>query len=116
MLDKRYFDVKVKSNIPFDVKLPDNASWLTLDRSNKELELDRGVRPREVRVRFRWNVSSVPQERIAEVQFIPKDQSASLVRQDFITVVQGPAEEITQDRRGRLSCGARGMPLRCRMD
>ena len=100
VLDKRYFDVKVKSNIPFDVKLPDNASWLTLDRSNKELELDRGVRPREVRVRFRWNVSSVPQERIAEVQFIPKDQSASLVRQDFITVVQGPAEEITQDRRG----------------
>ena len=100
VLDKRYFDVKVKSNIPFDVKLPDNASWLSLDRSNKELELDRGVRPREVRVRFRWNVSSVPQERIAEVQFIPKDQSASLIRQDFITVVQGAAEEITQDRRG----------------
>lgn len=100
VLDKRYFDIKVKSNIPFDVVVPDNASWLTLDRSNKELELDRGVRPREVRVRFRWNVSSVPQERVAEVHFVPKDQSAELERNDFITVVQGPAEEITQDRRG----------------
>lgn len=100
VLDKRYFDVKVKSNIPFDVKIPDNVSWLALDNSNKELELDRGVRPRDVRVRFRWTVSSLPEERTAEIQFVPKDQSAVLSRHDFLTVVQGAAEEITQDRRG----------------
>ncbi|MCM1503248.1 MAG: BACON domain-containing protein [Bacteroidales bacterium] len=99
-LDNRYFDVKVKSNIPFDVQIPDDASWLTLDRSNKELELDRGVRPRDVRVRFRWNVSSTPAERIAEVKFVPKDQSATLARHDFLTVTQGAAEEITQSRHG----------------
>ena len=100
LLDNRYFDVKVKSNIPFDIVVPENVSWLATDRSNKELELDRGVRPREVNVRFRWNVSSVPEERIAEVRFIPKDPEAVLVRHDFVTVVQGAAEEITQDRRG----------------
>lgn len=100
VLNKRYFDVKVTSNIPFDVKIPDNASWLTLDSSNKELELDRGVRPRDVRLRFRWNVSSLPQERIAEVKFVPKDLTAVLSRQDILTVIQDAAEEITQDRRG----------------
>lgn len=100
LLDKRYFDVKVKSNIAFDVKVPEDVSWITLDRSNKELELDRGVRPREVRIRFNWKVSSVPQERSAKIEFVPKDADAVLARQDFLTVVQGAAEEITQSRRG----------------
>lgn len=100
VLDKRYFDVRVRANVPFEVKIPDNASWLTLDSSNKELELDRGVRPRYVRVRFRWTVSSLPKERTAQIIFQPKDPSAVLARQDVLTVVQDAAEEITRDRRG----------------
>ena len=100
VLDNRWFDVRVKSNIGFDVKVPDNVSWLALDSSNKELVLDRGVRPREVRIRFKWKVSSVPSERSAKIEFIPRDADAVLARQDFLTVVQGAAEEITQSRRG----------------
>lgn len=37
------------------------------------LTLDRGLRPREVTVRFNWGINSVPQERIAEIEFVPKD-------------------------------------------
>ena len=48
---ERWFEVKVKSNVDFDVVLPDGAgSWLTYKKG--KLELDRGSRPREVTVRF----------------------------------------------------------------
>lgn len=99
-LENRWFDVKVKSNIAFDVIVPDNISWLALDKSNKELNLDRGVRPREVRVRFNWKVSSVPEEREAEIRFEPRDKDAVLAELQSVRVVQGAAEKITQSRRG----------------
>ena len=97
--DNRYFDVKVKANVPFDVVVPENVSWLSADRGNKNLVLDRGVRPREVKLRFRWVVSSTPEERVAEVRFVPKED-VTLERSDVLKVVQSAAEEITQSRQG----------------
>ena len=100
LYENRYFEVKVKANVPFNVVVPDNVSWISADRNNKALELDRGVRPREVKLRFNWVVSSLPEERKAEIRFEPKDGSAVLARHDVLSVIQGAAEEITQDRRG----------------
>lgn len=73
-LEERHLDVRVRSNVDFDVRIPDDvASWVRTD--DYALTLDRGLRPREVTVRFNWGINSVPQERIAEIEFVPKEES-----------------------------------------
>ena len=54
---KRYFDVRVRSNVDFVVDVPDNAGWLT--NESYRLDLNRGVRPREVTVRFNWDINTL---------------------------------------------------------
>ena len=95
-LENRYFDVKVKTNVDFDVAIPDEVGWLRYD--TYKVGFDRGIRPREVTVRFQWNISSVPFERIAEVEFRPKEEK-SLVRQDKLRVVQDAAAAIKENTR-----------------
>ncbi len=91
--DDRHFEVTVRSNVDFDVKIPDNASWL----SNKsyKVELNRGLRPREVNIRFDWGINSRDTIRLADVQFVPK-QPVEMSRQDVLTVRQGAAEPIKE--------------------
>lgn len=73
-MDDRYFDVKVLTNVEFRVEIPSTASkWLSYEIS--DYTLDRGARPREVNVRFKWGVNSVPMERDAVVRIVPKDAS-----------------------------------------
>ena len=67
---KRSFEIKVKANVDFNVQVPDNAiNWLKTKKST--LTLDRDARPREVTVKFDWQVNSMDRERIAEVKFVP---------------------------------------------
>ena len=67
---KRSFEIKVKANVDFNVQVPDNAiNWLKTKKST--LTLDRDARPREVTIKFDWQVNSMPLERIAEVKFLP---------------------------------------------
>lgn len=94
---KRYFDVKVKTNVDFDVVIPDNAGWLRND-VKYTVALDRGIRPREVTVRFDWNINSAPIERIADIVFRPKS-SVELSRHDNLTVTQGAAPKIEENTR-----------------
>lgn len=96
LLDERYFDVKVKTNVDFDVAIPDTTGWLQYD--SYKVDIDRGIRPREVTVRFKWNISSIPRVRNAEISFLPK-QEVTLGRQDKLYVAQKAAEEIKKDTR-----------------
>ena len=66
----RWFDVKVRSNVDFTVDIPGNSSWLQCENYN--LRLNRGVRPREVTLRFNWDINTSPRERLASVNFKPK--------------------------------------------
>jgi len=87
--DDRHFEVRVKSNVDFDVRLPDGASsWLSFKKS--DFELDRGARPRETVVRFDWKVNSRDVERIADVVFQPKED-VQMDRQDGLRVIQKAA-------------------------
>lgn len=87
--DERHFEVKVKSNVDFDVILPEGTSnWLTFTKS--ELNLDRGSRPREAVVRFDWKVNSRDVERIADVVFQPKE-NVEMARHDGLKIVQKAA-------------------------
>lgn len=92
-LEDRKFNVKVKTNVPFEVVLPEGAEdWLTYSMS--ELKLDRGARPREVAVKFNWNVNFNPAQRNAVVKFNPLDQEITPALKDDLNIRQDAAEEI----------------------
>lgn len=95
--DDRSFDVRVKTNVDFDIEIPEEAqAWLTA--GDYKVELDRGLRPREVTVRFNWGINSRDTERNAVVKFRPKDE-VTLARQDELSVNQNAAEPIEEDTR-----------------
>ena len=86
---ERWFEVKVKSNVDFDVVLPEGAgSWLTYKKV--KLELDRGSRPREVTVRFDWKINSRDTRRSADIVFQPKED-VQMGEHDALKVVQKAA-------------------------
>ncbi len=93
---KRYFDVRVRSNVDFEIDFPDNAGWLTND--SYRLTLDRGARPREVTVRFNWDINTSPRERLAEVAFRPKSE-VTMARQDALNVRQEASAPIVENTR-----------------
>lgn len=93
----RWFDVKVRSNVDFTVDIPGNSSWLQCENYN--LRLDRGVRPREVTLRFNWDINTSPRERLASVNFKPKKSGITLDHQDILSVTQEAAEPIVENTR-----------------
>ena len=101
---ERYFDVKVKTNVNFRVEIPDNAGWLSNERYN--VSLQRGIRPREINVRFNWKINSKPEANMADVKFIPTSEDGEdlgegfvLAQNDILNVVQEAAEPIEEDTR-----------------
>ena len=94
--ENRYFDVTVKANVEFDVDIPDDAGWINNERYN--FTLDRGVRPRSVDIRFKWDINTSPRERLAQIKFRPK-RDVELLHQDHIDVTQMAAEPIVENSR-----------------
>lgn len=95
-VDERYFDVAVRTNVDFTVDVPDNAGWLSAERHT--LDLNRGARPRQTTVRFKWDINTTARERLAQVKFLPKT-SVELSHADQLSVVQQAAEPIVPDTR-----------------
>lgn len=94
---ERWFDVKVRSNVNFKVDIPTNASWLKCE--NFKFNLDRGARPREITLRFNWDINTSPRERLAAVEFKPVASGIELSRQDGLNVLQDAAEPIKENSR-----------------
>lgn len=94
--EERYFDVKVRSNVEFDINIPSDIDWLKAD--DYTLTLNRGMRPRQTTVRFSWDINTMAQERLAEITFTPK-QAVELSRSDVLNVKQEAAEPIVPDTR-----------------
>ncbi|MDO4757693.1 MAG: hypothetical protein Q4A18_00335 [Rikenellaceae bacterium] len=94
--EQRTFDVRVRSNVDFDVKIPTDASWLSNEKYS--LKLTSGIRPREVVVRFNWDINTRPEERLAAIEFTPK-QDVTLSRQQGVNVKQQAAEPIEEGTR-----------------
>ena len=91
-LESRSFDVEVLSNVDFDVLIPSEAeNWISYTKPS--LVLDRGARPRKVKVHFDWKVNSRDIERSASIQFKPIE-TVTLARQDTLKVVQGASISI----------------------
>ena len=101
---QRYFDVVVRTNAEFDIRIPDDAGWLSYEAP--KFNFDKGVRPREVNVRFNWQISSQP-ERFAEVKFTPRTVEASHI--DNLVVTQEAAPKIEIDTRAGDSVALLGI-------
>ncbi len=104
--DDRSFEVKVRTNVDFKVNIPDNAGWLT--NKTYKVELDRGVRPRYVTIRFNWKVNSAPLTRNADVAFTPKE-NVTMSRNDILKVIQAAAEPIEENTRKGDSLAVMGI-------
>ena len=98
--DKRYFDISVTTNVKFKVEYPPIGSWVTTTKREPELSLDYGARPRTIKMRFKWDMNTDPQERIASIKFLPVNVEDELEIEVTLTVKQEAAPEITDDRRG----------------
>lgn len=95
---KRYFDVIVRSNFDFNVEIPNEQKhWLS--HKSYKLDLNRGARPREVKVRFEWGINNQEWERLADVKFVPKDASVDVAHSDILSVTQEAAEKIDKGTR-----------------
>lgn len=91
-VNEREFVVKVRSNVPFYVDIPENArKWLSCELP--EFNFDRGARPREFNIKFKWGVNSVPLEREAVVRFLPVS-GYQVAKNDELKVLQAAAPEI----------------------
>lgn len=97
--DKRYFDISVTTNVKFKVDYP-IGFWVTTNKKTPDVSLDYGARPRTLKMRFKWDMNTDPQERIASIKFLPVDAEDKLEKEVTLTVKQEAAPEITDDRRG----------------
>ena len=94
---KRYIDVEVTANVDFVPTVTADKEWVQLQ--DYDFELDRGSRPRTVKLRLRWENNTRPSEREALLSFKAKDGS-ELAKNDKLSVKQVAAEEIEDSRRG----------------
>ncbi|MBQ8335943.1 MAG: BACON domain-containing protein [Bacteroidaceae bacterium] len=99
-LDKRYFEAEISSNVQFKVECDfmGNDEWLT--PAAPEFELDRGARPRTIKLRFDWKMNTDTLERVAEIKFVPKSAGDVLKKEAILTVRQKAAVKIEDNRAG----------------
>ena len=88
----------------------DRADWLTLPKEKDlNVDLDRGARPRTIKVDFRWGMNVVPYTRVAKVKLIPEDpedlkdlvdENGNKIDAVVLTVRQEAAMKIEDNRSG----------------
>jgi hypothetical protein len=91
--NKRTFDLEVTANVPFTINSADGGNWITHDDYN--FELDRGARPRKVKIRFRYLNNTVPNKRECKITF-----TAANTPDAEVMVSQKQAPPIEDSRQG----------------
>ena len=100
-MEERFFETNVTTNVEFSVEvdhLGAEQEWLTAE--DVKIELDKGARPRNAKLRFDWKMNTTPQERMAEIRLIPEGDAAGQVEPAVISVYQKPALKIEDNRAG----------------
>ena len=88
----------------------DRKGWLTLPKEGAlDVDLDRGARPRTIKVDFRWGMNVVPFTRLAKVRLVPVntedlkdlvDENGNKTDAVVLTVRQEAAIKIEDNRAG----------------
>lgn len=94
---KRYIDLELTSNVEFTADMAADKEWAKL--LDYKFTLDRGSRPRTVKLRIRWENNTRPSEREAVLSFKAAD-GEELSKNDRLVIKQTAAEEIEDSRRG----------------
>lgn len=125
---KRQFEATISTNINFKIEGVDYSfaeeatmtdeekaevegekkNWLTLPaQKDLEVNLDRGARPRMLKVNFRWGMNVAPFTRVAKIKLVPVDPEDQLLDNDgneidvvVLTVTQKAAMKIEDNRAG----------------
>ena len=99
-LADRYFNVDVKSNVKFDISFLDEegnpVDWISEAEDNPVLDLNKGARPRNVSLRFNWNINSQPSGRIASVCFTPVDDNGTPINPSESLITRIDQVQVTQ--------------------
>lgn len=86
----------------------ERSGWVTLPK-DKDLavNLDKGARPRTLKVDFRWGMNVAPYTRVAKIHLVPVDENDQLVDNNgnkidavVLTVTQKAAMKIEDNRAG----------------
>ena len=96
-LNKRKIEVELTANVEFDIDIPTEANWVKVE--NFDFELDRGARPRTVKLTFNWDNNSRPLERTADIEFKPKS-GEQLSEPVVLKILQGKGPEIEDNALG----------------
>jgi len=96
-LEKRKFEVELTANVEFNIEIPDDVNWVKVE--DFKFELDRGSRPRTIKLIFNWENNSRPWERMADIQFKPKNDE-KLTQKDNLKIVQAKAPLIEDTAEG----------------
>jgi len=92
-LADRNFTVKVRTNVRFAVELDEEAKkWISYEQP--EVNLDRGARPREVPVKFKWEVNFNQDHRSSVIKFRALDEQIAATVSNQLELRQNAAEKI----------------------
>ncbi len=100
-MDKRYFETTVTTNVQFKINIEyvgGGMEWISTKET--EVDLDRGARPRTVKLRFDWRMNVEPKDRIAKINFVPKNTGDVLKESAVLTLTQKAAPKIEDNRAG----------------
>lgn len=99
--NKRYFEATITTNVRFNIHVEyegDDSNWV--DPEDLQIDLDRGARPRTVKVRFNWKMNTEPIKRIAKINLVPVDENDVLKEPAVLTLTQKAAPKIEDNRSG----------------
>lgn len=100
---ERYFDVEIVTNIEFKEVITsptgESVDWL-IRNTEDDVEFVNGARPRTIKLRFDYKLNAQPEERIAEIHFVPVNEEDELNVPSVITVRQEAAVKIEDNRAG----------------
>jgi hypothetical protein len=96
VLENRYAEVEVEANVPFKPVFGDGTVKWVECKSMPELKLDREARPRKVTVRLDWAINSTDKQRIADINFIPEDQTVVVPEGNVVRFIQNAPEAIEE--------------------
>ncbi len=100
-MDERFCEAQVTANVPFEVQIEyaeGDEEWLSVEEF--DLELDRGARPRTLKLRFDWKMNVYPVERVAKVNFLPVNEDDELDAPATLLINQKAALRIEDNRQG----------------
>lgn len=100
--DKRFFEVVITTNVQFkvDIDFGSEKEFDWVETETFDIELDRGARPRTVKIRFDWKMNTKPEERIARINFVPINSTDVLKEPAVLTLTQKAAPMIEDNRAG----------------